>query len=169
MLGSGLPAIFSQHSVVLSPGNPLHHTQQQRQHLSLSSLILLYIPGQLNVRQCVSQIQDGLQYLSAAAAAAVREGCEGGKQCWQRVKQPNGCKFSFFLQCLNFHFVFLALLLPLLLLYILLYMCVCVFATRIFCIGNLASFSDSCRYVFFYFSCTLLHLPQGQCGAREVC
>lgn len=70
ILGSGLPAVFSQHSV-LSPGNPLHHTQQRRQHLCCQRCRRWYLanlPGQLNVRQCVSQIQDGPQYLSAAAA-----------------------------------------------------------------------------------------------------
>lgn len=102
ILGSGLPAVFSQHSV-LSPGNPLHHTQQRRQHLCCQRCRRWYLanlPGQLNVRQCVSQIQDAAQYLSAAAAAQ-----RGGER--EREQQPNGCKFSFCWQCLNFHFVFL--------------------------------------------------------------
>lgn len=86
ILGSGLPAVFSQHSV-LSPGNPLHHTQQRRQHLCCQRCRRWYLanlPGQLNVRQCVSQIQDGAQYLSAAAAQRGGER-EGAAAKWLQI------------------------------------------------------------------------------------
>lgn len=155
ILCSGLPAVFSQHSV-LSPGNPLHHTQQRRQHLCSQRCRRWYLanlPGQLNVRQCVSQIQDGAQYLSSAAVQRKRERERrqtGGAGA--RLSSKMAANFPFASNVWIFILFFCLLPLPLLL-YLL-----TVNATRIFCIGNLASFSDSCRYVFFYFSCTLLHL-----------